>query len=164
MEYMNMGDLRSYLINIRSNNNNNYNNNLEIFLNILIQISNGCLYLENNKIVHRDLAARNCLLNKDNNNNLIAKISDLGLARNIYTEEIYEIKNKRKLPLRWMAPESIFDGFFTSKSDVWSFGILASEVFNYGTQPFYGLSNNEFILVLKNKRMPHLPDKCPNEM
>ena len=75
MEYMNMGDLRSYLINIRSNNNNNNNNNLEIFLNILIQISNGCLYLENNKIVHRDLAARNCLLNKDNNNNLIVKIS-----------------------------------------------------------------------------------------
>jgi serine/threonine protein kinase len=163
MEYMNMGDLRSYLINIRSNNNN-YNNNLEIFLNILIQISNGCLYLENNKIVHRDLAARNCLLNKDNNNNLIVKISDLGLARNIYTEEIYEIKNKRKLPLRWMAPESIFDGFFTSKSDVWSFGILASEIFNYGAQPYSGFSNDEIRLALKSKKMPHLTDKCPNEM
>jgi len=159
MEYMNMGDLRSYLIYIRSNNNNN----LELFLNILIQISYGCLYLENNKIVHRDLAARNCLLNKDNNN-LIVKISDLGLARNIYTNEIYEIKNKRKLPLRWMAPESIFDGFFTSKSDVWSFGILMSEIFNYKAQPFYGLSNNEFIQVLKNKGLPHLPDKCPKEM
>jgi len=198
MEYMNMGDLRSYLINIRSNN---INNNLELFLNILIQISNGCLYLEDNKIVHRDLAARNCLLNKDNNN-LTVKISDLGLARNIYTNEIYEIKNKRplplrwmapesifdgfftsksdvwsfgilmseifnygaQLPLRWMAPESIFDGFFTSKSDVWSFGILMSEIFNYGAQPYSGLSNDEIRLYLKNKKMPHLPDKCPNEM
>jgi serine/threonine protein kinase len=162
MEYMNMGDLRSYLINIRSHYNNN-NNNLELFLNILIQISNGCLYLEDNKIVHRDLAARNCLLNKDNNN-LTVKISDLGLARNIYTNEIYEIKNKRPLPLRWMAPESIFDGFFTSKSDVWSFGILMSEIFNYGAQPYSGLSNDEIRLYLKNKKMPHLPDKCPNEM
>ncbi len=164
MEYMNMGDLRSYLISIRSNNDKNESSNLEMFLNILIQISNGCLYLESNKIVHRDLAARNCLLNKDDNNNLIVKISDLGLARNIYTKEIYEIKNKRKLPLRWMAPESIFDGFFTSKSDVWSFGILMSEIFNYKAQPFYGLSNNEFIQVLKNKGLPHLPDKCPKEM
>ena len=77
-----MGDLRSYLIRIRSNNNDKINNesfNLEIFLNILIQISNGCLYLESNKIIHRDLAARNCLLNKENNN-LVVKISDIGLG------------------------------------------------------------------------------------
>ena len=163
-----MGDLRSYLISIRSNNDKiNESFNLEIFLNILIQISNGCLYLESNKIVHRDLAARNCLLNKENNN-LVVKISDLGLARNIYTNNnnnlIYEIKNKRPLPLRWMAPESIFDGYFTSKSDVWSFGILTSEVFNYGVQPYFGMSINEIIIALKSKRMPQLPDKCPNEM
>jgi serine/threonine protein kinase len=139
-----------------------------MFLNILIQISNGCLYLENNKIVHRDLAARNCLLNKndddDDNNNLIVKISDLGLARNIYTKETYEIKNKRPLPLRWMAPESIFDAFYTSKSDSWSFGILVSEIFNFGAQPYSGMSINEIMIALKNKRMPHLPDNCPNEM
>jgi serine/threonine protein kinase len=164
MEYMNMGDLRSYLISIRSNNDKNESSNLEMFLNILIQISNGCLYLESNKIVHRDLAARNCLLNKDDNNNLIVKISDLGLARNIYTKEIYEIKNKRPLPLRWMAPESIFDAFFTSKSDVWSFGILVGEIFNFGVQPYFGMSINEIIIALKSKSMPQLPNKCPNEM
>ncbi len=157
---MNMGDLRSYLIKNRTNNNCLI---IEQFIKILIQISNGCLYLENNKIVHRDLAARNCLLNKDNNN-LTVKISDLGLARNIYTNEIYEIKNKRPLPLRWMAPESIFDAFFTSKSDVWSFGILVGEIFNFGVQPYFGMSIDEIIIALKSKRMPQLPNKCPNEM
>ena len=167
MEYMNMGDLRSYLINIRSNNNNNNNNNLEIFLNILIQISNGCLYLENNKIVHRDLAARNCLLNKDNNNNLVVKISDLGLARDIYTCDLYKINmnnNKQFLPFRWMSPESIFDGEFTIKSDVWSFAILVCEIFNFGNQPYSGMSNNEIKLALKNNKIHELPDNCPNEM
>ena len=163
MEYMNMGDLRSYLINIRSNNNNN----LEIFLNILIQISNGCLYLENNKIVHRDLAARNCLLNKDNNNNLVVKISDLGLARDIYTCDLYKINmnnNKQFLPFRWMSPESIFDGEFTIKSDVWSFAILVCEIFNFGNQPYSGMSNNEIKLALQNNKIHELPDNCPNEM
>jgi serine/threonine protein kinase len=60
---------------------------------ILVQIANGCSYLEQNKIVHRDLAARNCLLNKDSNeSDITVKISDLGLARDIYTSDIYEIK------------------------------------------------------------------------
>ena len=60
---------------------------------ILVQIANGCSYLEQNKIVHRDLAARNWLLNKDSNeSDITVKISDLGLARDIYTSDIYEIK------------------------------------------------------------------------
>jgi serine/threonine protein kinase len=163
MEYMNMGDLRSYLIKNRTNNNCLI---IEQFIKILIQISNGCLYLENNKIVHRDLAARNCLLNKDNNNNLIVKISDLGLARDIYTCDLYKINmNKQQfLPFRWMSPESIFDGEFTIKSDVWSFAILVCEIFNFGNQPYSGMSNNEIKLALKNNKIHELPDNCPNEM
>jgi serine/threonine protein kinase len=163
MEYMNMGDLRSYLIKNRINNNCLI---IEQFIKILIQISNGCLYLENNKIVHRDLAARNCLLNKDNNNNLIVKISDLGLARDIYTCDLHKINmNKQQfLPFRWMSPESIFDGEFTIKSDVWSFAILVCEIFNFGNQPYSGMSNNEIKLALKNNKIHELPDNCPNEM
>ena len=160
---MNMGDLRSYLIKNRINNNCLI---IEQFIKILIQISNGCLYLENNKIVHRDLAARNCLLNKDNNNNLIVKISDLGLARDIYTCDLHKINmNKQQfLPFRWMSPESIFDGEFTIKSDVWSFAILVCEIFNFGNQPYSGMSNNEIKLALKNNKIHELPDNCPNEM
>ena len=124
MEYMNMGDLHSYLI----KNNKLIENKeamLKQFLSILIQIANGCLYLEEENIVHRDLAARNCLLHQANvDEKLIVKISDLGLARNMYTDQRYEIKSKNALPLRWMSPESVIFGYFTSKSDVWSFAIL----------------------------------------
>jgi serine/threonine protein kinase len=138
MEYMNMGDLHSYLTENRLNNKNKMLE--QLLINIIKQISNGCLYLENNKIIHRDLAARNCLLN----NQFVVKISDFGLAKNI----IYVIKNKRPLPLRWMAPESIFDGLFTSKSDVWSFGILLYEIFTFGSQPYPGLLKYKYKLTL----------------
>lgn len=115
---------------------------LEQFIDFIKQISNGCLYLEENKIVHRDLAARNCLLNNNNNNDnirTIVKISDLGLARDIYANDFYEIKSNKPLPFRWMAPESIFDGIFSTESDVWSFGILVCEIFNFGAQPYPGI-------------------------
>ena len=91
----------------------------EQFINIIKQISNGCLYLEENKIIHRDLAARNCLLNEEESDNITVKISDLGLARDVYYTKIYTTETKRKLPFRWMAPESIFQLIFSSKSDVW---------------------------------------------
>ena len=112
---------------------------LEQFIDILKQISKGCLYLEENKIIHRDLAARNCLLNQEST--LILKISDFGLARDIKnnSNDLYEIETKKHLPLRWMAPESIFEGYFTTKSDVWSFGILVYEVFNFGSKPYSGI-------------------------
>lgn len=115
---------------------------LEQFIDILKQIAKGCLYLEENKIIHRDLAARNCLLNQEST--LIVKISDFGLARDIKnnSNDLYEIETKKHLPLRWMAPESIFEGYFTTKSDVWSFGILACEVFNFGSKPYSGISSH----------------------
>jgi|LakMenEpi03Aug12_release.lakeMendotaPanAssembly.Ray.scaffolds.fasta_scaffold3061736_1 serine/threonine protein kinase len=77
---------------------------------------------------------------------------------------IYFFLGKQHLPFRWMAPESIFDGFFTTKSDVWSFGILASEVFNLGTLPYSGLSNEEVRDSLRNEIIPQIPNKCPDEM
>jgi serine/threonine protein kinase len=110
------------------------------FLDFLKQISNGCVYLEEQNIVHRDLAARNCLLdNSQDSNQIIVKLSDLGLARKVYTNDAYKTNNKRSLPFKWMAPESIFHQEFTTKSDVWSFGILAFEVFSFGEDPYAGI-------------------------
>ena len=163
MEYMNMDDLHTYLIKNRSNKDSLISNQ---FLNIMKQIANGCLYLEAKQIVHRDLAARNCLLNNDLDSNKIkVKISDLGLARNMYTYQKYIHQSKKQaLPVRWMSPESIFDALFTTKSDVWSFGILICELYNFGAQPYPGLSNYEVIRSLKHQIMPNLPDNCPNNM
>ena len=83
------------------------------------------------KFVHRDLAARNCLLNStDSNVTRTVKIGDFGLAKNLRSKEYY--KGEGLLPVKWMAPESIMDGIFTIKSDVWTFGILMWEILTLG--------------------------------
>ena len=70
-------------------------------------------HLAENDFVHRDLAARNILVGQDGR----VKVSDFGLMRQVY-EDVYSIKKAKKLPVKWMAPESIFEGVFTIKSDV----------------------------------------------
>ena len=113
LEYMNKGDLHNYLL---------IKNKLDIceIILIAIQIADACEYLEENKIVHRDLAARNCLLSSINcSNKLVVKIADFGLARNLDSNNIYKLKFFNKLPVRWLAPESVSKGVFSIKSDVW---------------------------------------------
>jgi serine/threonine protein kinase len=82
---------------------------------IFILFNNSQEYLEKNKIIHRDLACRNCLLMKDHKH---VKLSDFGLSRDIYTSNLYQQKTSGKLPIKWMAIESIFSHVFTIKSDV----------------------------------------------
>ena len=71
-------------------------------------------YLSDKGLVHRDLAARNILVGHGKK----LKIGDFGLMREMY-HELYEVKKQRKLPIKWMAPEAIYEQIFTSKSDVY---------------------------------------------
>lgn len=115
MEYMNSGDLLTYLRESKVNT-------LFQAIHIATQISLGCDYLESNKMIHRDLAARNCLLNINENNNLTVKIGDFGLAKELTsTDDYYRLlqTTNKCLPIRWMAPESITFGKYSTKSDVW---------------------------------------------
>jgi len=87
------------------------------------------------------------------------------LAREIYSNDYYKQGcNNKLLPIRWMSPESIFDGVFTTQSDVWSFGILLYEILTLGRQPYPGMDNKQVIEFIKNYGINTIPTRCPIEM
>ncbi|XP_028404351.1 uncharacterized protein LOC114526994 [Dendronephthya gigantea] len=139
-----------------------YISSLDPLLRVRIgyDVSKGMRYLEDKKIVHRDLAARNVLLGK----NKVAKIADFGLSRDIYDEGTYEKKTGGKLPIKWMAIESLTDQTYDSKSDVWSFGILLWEIETAGRAPYPGIPGRDISHHLLNGFRMDKPDETPFEI
>ncbi|XP_072298154.1 protein tyrosine kinase 2 beta, b isoform X3 [Eucyclogobius newberryi] len=121
-----------------------------------LQICKALVYLEGVNMVHRDIAVRNILVaNPD-----CVKLGDFGLSRYIEDEEYYKASVTR-LPIKWMAPESINFRRFTSASDVWMFAVCVWEIMSYGQQPFFWLENRDVINQLEQGiRLPK-PDSCP---
>ncbi|XP_037656461.1 receptor-type tyrosine-protein kinase FLT3 isoform X1 [Choloepus didactylus] len=99
------------------------------------QVAKGMEFLEFKSCVHRDLAARNVLVTHGK----VVKICDFGLARDIMSDSNYVVRGNARLPVKWMAPESLFEGIYTIKSDVWSYGILLWEIFSLGVNPYPGI-------------------------
>ncbi|KAK6315582.1 BDNF/NT-3 growth factors receptor-like isoform X1 [Coregonus clupeaformis] len=129
-------------------------------LHIAQQIAAGMVYLASQHFVHRDLATRNCLVGE----NLLVKIGDFGMSRDVYSTDYYRVGGHTMLPIRWMPPESIMYRRFTTESDVWSLGVVLWEIFTYGKQPWYQLSNNEVIECITQGRVLQRPRSCPKEV
>ncbi|XP_052774066.1 tyrosine-protein kinase SRK2-like [Mya arenaria] len=123
------------------------------------QIAAGMSYLERNKLIHRDLAARNVLVGA----NYICKVADFGLAR-IIEDDDYKSAHGSKFPVKWTAPEAVNFLRFTIKSDVWSYGILLTEITTHGQVPYPGMNNKEVLQqIADGYRMPK-PLECSDAM
>ncbi|XP_017202732.1 vascular endothelial growth factor receptor 2 isoform X2 [Oryctolagus cuniculus] len=134
---------------------------LEHLICYSFQVARGMEFLASRKCIHRDLAARNILLSEKN----VVKICDFGLARDIYKDPDYVRKGDARLPLKWMAPETIFDRVYTIQSDVWSFGVLLWEIFSLGASPYPGVKiDEEFCRRLKEGTRMRAPDYTTPEM
>ncbi|XP_007449846.1 PREDICTED: muscle, skeletal receptor tyrosine-protein kinase isoform X6 [Lipotes vexillifer] len=124
------------------------------------QVAAGMAYLSERKFVHRDLATRNCLVGE----NMVVKIADFGLSRNIYSADYYKANENDAIPIRWMPPESIFYNRYTTESDVWAYGVLLWEIFSYGLQPYYGMAHEEVICYVRDGNILSCPENCPLEL
>ncbi|XP_004712093.2 tyrosine-protein kinase CSK [Echinops telfairi] len=109
-------------------------------------------YLEGNNFVHRDLAARNVLVSEDN----VAKVSDFGL-----TKEASSTQDTGKLPVKWTAPEALREKKFSTKSDVWSFGILLWEIYSFGRVPYPRIPLKDVVPRVEKGYKMDAPDGCP---
>ncbi|KAM9338402.1 muscle, skeletal receptor tyrosine-protein kinase [Symphorus nematophorus] len=129
-------------------------------LSISKQIAAGMAYLSERKFVHRDLATRNCLVGEE----MVVKIADFGLSRNIYSADYYKANENDAIPIRWMPPESIFYNRYTTESDVWAYGVVLWEIFSHGMQPYYGMGHEEVIYYVRDGHILSCPENCPLEL
>uniref|UniRef100_H2YZE5 receptor protein-tyrosine kinase n=1 Tax=Ciona savignyi TaxID=51511 RepID=H2YZE5_CIOSA len=128
-----------------------------VLIRMLYGVSEGMEYLSKLGYVHRDLAARNVLINKD----LVCKVADFGLTRQINDHNTCTNTKGGKISLRWAAPEAVAYQTYSEASDVWSFGVFAWEVVTYGEKPYWSLTNQQVLQAINDYRLP-APEDCPS--
>ncbi|KAJ8366039.1 hypothetical protein SKAU_G00148700, partial [Synaphobranchus kaupii] len=127
---------------------------------ICAQVAQGMEHLSNHRFVHKDLAARNCLISAQRH----VKVSALSLSKDVYNSEYYHYRQSW-IPLRWLPAESVFEDDFSTKTDVWSFGVLMWEVFCQGELPYTKLSDDEVLEGLQAGKMKlPAPEGCPSKV
>ncbi|KAG1678106.1 Fibroblast growth factor receptor 3 [Nymphon striatum] len=168
VEYAPYGNLRDYLRSFRASSG--YERpigdtrpdplTVSDMVSFAYQVAKGMDYLASRKCIHRDLAARNVLVAE----NKVVKIADFGLARDVHKIDYYKKKSDGRLPVKWMAPEALFDRVYTTQSDVWSYGVLLWEIMTLGGSPYPSVPVEKLFQLLKGgHRMPQ-PPNCPNEI
>ncbi|CAN7948906.1 unnamed protein product, partial [Ixodes pacificus] len=130
-----------------------------LLLDVCLQVASGMAYLELHNYIHRDLAARNCLVGE----NYVVKVADFGLARYVMDDE-YTSSGGAKFPIKWAPPEVLGYTRFSSKSDVWAYGVLMWEVFTCGKIPYGRAANAEVVEQVQQGQRLARPHACPSEV
>uniref|UniRef100_H2YTK5 non-specific protein-tyrosine kinase n=1 Tax=Ciona savignyi TaxID=51511 RepID=H2YTK5_CIOSA len=149
MEFCKYGEMRSYL------QTNKHSLDTTMLITYTYQLSQALCYLEQKKFVHRDVAARNILVAQPD----CIKLGDFGLSRYMEDQNYYTA-SKGKLPIKWMAPESINFRRFTTATDVWMFAVCCWEILMMGVKPFQGVKNNDVIGKIEAGERLAMPSNC----
>ncbi|XP_008297718.1 inactive tyrosine-protein kinase 7 [Stegastes partitus] len=162
LEYYDLGDLKQFLRISKSKDDKVKSQPIstKTKVSICTQVAHGMEHLSNHRFVHKDLAARNCLINSQRR----VKVSSLSLSKDVYNSEYYHYR-QAWIPLRWLPTESVFEDDFSTKSDVWAFGVLMWEVFSHGEMPYSKLSDDEVLEGLQTGKLKlPIPDGCPSKI
>uniref|UniRef100_A0A6P7FI40 Tyrosine-protein kinase receptor n=1 Tax=Diabrotica virgifera virgifera TaxID=50390 RepID=A0A6P7FI40_DIAVI len=160
LELLAGGDLKNFLRESRPKPERASPLTMKDLILISVDVAKGCKYLEDNRFIHRDIAARNCLLTTKGPGRVV-KIADFGMSRDVYRSDYYRKGGKAMLPIKWMPPEAFLDGIFTSKTDVWSFGVLLWEIMSMGYMPYTGCANRDVMQLVTSGGRLEAPANCP---
>ncbi|KAG9478187.1 hypothetical protein GDO78_013279 [Eleutherodactylus coqui] len=155
LPFMKHGDLHSFLLYSRLGDAPLYLPT-QMLVKFMTDIASGMEYLSSKNFIHRDLAARNCMLNE----NMNVCVADFGLSKKIYNGDYYRQGRIAKMPVKWIAIESLADRVYTTKSDVWSFGVSMWEIATRGQTPYPGVENSEIYDYLRQGNRLKQPPDC----
>uniref|UniRef100_A0AAZ3QYA0 receptor protein-tyrosine kinase n=1 Tax=Oncorhynchus tshawytscha TaxID=74940 RepID=A0AAZ3QYA0_ONCTS len=159
LPFMRYGDLHSFLLRSRLGDSPLFLPT-QTLLKFMIDIAMGMEYLSGQNFLHRDLAARNCMLHDD----MTVCVADFGLSKKIYSGDYYRQGRIAKMPVKWIAVESLADRVFTVKSDVWAFGVTVWEISTRGMTPYPGIQNHEIYDYLLEGHRLKQPTDCLDEL
>ncbi|XP_066233840.1 tyrosine-protein kinase Mer isoform X2 [Saccopteryx leptura] len=159
LPFMKYGDLHTYLLYSRLETGSKHIP-VQTLVKFMVDIAQGMEYLSNRNFLHRDLAARNCMLRDD----MTVCVADFGLSKKIYSGDYYRQGRIAKMPVKWIAIESLADRVYTSKSDVWAFGVTMWEIATRGMTPYPGVQNHEIYDYLLHGHRLKQPEDCLDEL